>query len=128
MYLSDRLSKKELTKAFLTAGDIDPSPENIKKYYPIWWSNIRESGGLRLTDDGFKFAINILTLVKWTYKLDRDTIKQQTLLDLDRYIDCPYWLSNSRTKLVLFGEETAVLMNLYGGDVHLYMTSTKAWI
>lgn len=127
MHLPDRLDKKHLTRAFLTAGDIQPTPEQIKQYYPIWWSNIRKNGGLRLTDEGFKFVVNHLQLEKWIYKLDRDTIKFQILLDLDRHIDCPYWLSSSRTKLVLFGEETAVLMNLYGGDIHLYMASTKAW-
>jgi len=127
MHLSDRLDKNYITQAFLTAGDIQPTPEQIKQFYPIWWANIRKNGGLRLTDEGFKFVVHHLDLAKWIYKLDRNTIKFQTLLDLDRHIDCPYWLSKSKTKLVLFGEETAVLMNLYGGDIHLYMASTKAW-
>ena len=127
MHLPDRLDKKQLTSAFITAGDINPTPKQLKQYYPIWWANVRKDGGLRLTDEGFKFVINHLKLVSWSYKLDRDNIKSQTLLDLDKHIDCPYWISKSKTKLVLFGEETAVLMNLYGGDIHLYLSSTKAW-
>ena len=74
MHLSDRLDKKQLTTAFLTAGDINPTPEQLKQVYPIWWANVRKDGGLRLTDDGFKFVINHLKLVNKGFEKYKDNL------------------------------------------------------
>ena len=127
MYISDRLDKKFLTTVFLKAGDIAPTQDNIKRYYPIWWLNVRTDGGLRLTDKCMLYLTRKIGLEHWEYKLPKDLITQQILLDLDRHIDCPYWLSKPKTTLVLFGEETSTLMTLYNGDIELFLNSTKAW-
>lgn len=127
MYISDRLDKKFLTSAFLKAGEIDPSEQNIKKYYGSWWLNVRADGGLRLTDLCMIYVTQELKLEHWAYKIPKGTINFQMLLDLDRHIDCPYWLNRPQTKLVLFGEETSTLMTLYNGDIKLFLDSTKAW-
>ena len=127
MYISNRLDKQYLTSAFLKAGDIDPTETNINKYYGSWWINVRSEGGLRLTDKGMLYTSTELKLEHWAYKLPKGTVTFQVLLDLDRHIDCPYWLNKPQTRLVLFGEETSTLMTLYNGDIELFLNSTKAW-
>ena len=57
-------SKETYTKIFLKQADIAISETSLKQYMPLWWQNTRgkESGGLRLTDDGFDFLVEKIDL------------------------------------------------------------------
>ena len=84
----------------------------------IWWYNIRAGGGMRLTAAGFKALSELLGLEFYAYKIpDELAFTQQTVLDLDRRLQNPYYIvtkKNFPIDLIFFSSKEAVLINLYG--------------
>jgi hypothetical protein len=113
--------KLTYTKIFLKNADITVNEANIKEYMPVWWQNIRqkESGGLRLTDDGIMFVKEKLGLSTYDVPFPADfKLTTQTLIWLDQFIDCPYWLGTHG--IVVTNEKKAVELHLFSGDVKKY--------
>lgn len=125
MHLPGRHHKRKLTKLFLLAEYPSASQKEIDMHYLSWWHNIRDDGGLRLTDKGHDWLSNKLVLDSWTFNLKDQNITYQTILDMDRHIDCPYWLNRRGTSIIVFGDEVATILTLYGGDIKLFLESTK---
>ena len=52
--------KETYTKIFLKNSNIALSDATMKEYLPLWWQNTRAKGesGLRLTKDGFDYAVD----------------------------------------------------------------------
>ena len=65
------ISKETYTKIFLKQADISLSEAAIKEYTPVWWQNTRakDSGGLRLTDEGFDFIRETLVPISLQFGL-----------------------------------------------------------
>jgi len=84
----------------------------------IWWYNIRTGGGMRLTAAGFKALSELLGLEFYAYKIpDELAFTQQTVLDLDRQLQNPYYIvtkKNFPIDLIFFSSKEAMLINLYG--------------
>jgi hypothetical protein len=125
MHLSGRLNKRKLTKIFLLAEYPSATPKEIEMHYLSWWHNIRDDGGLRLTDRGYDWLDSKLGLEHWSFNLKTQNITYQTVLDMDRHIDCPYWMNRRGTNIIVFGDEVATMLTLYGGDIKLFLESTK---
>lgn len=89
--------------------------ENAKN---TWWFNIRPTGGMRLTALGFKVLTEQLDLKFYSYKIpDEMLFTQQTVLDLDRKLQNPYFIVTKKqfpTNLIFFSSKEAMLINLYG--------------
>jgi len=69
--------------------------------------NIRDNGGLRLNDNGYTYLVNSLELQSYTVSLHEQKITQKFLLELDKFMDCPYFLVRGRwPKIILFSEKT----------------------
>ena len=66
--------KETYTKIFLKSANIAISEASIKEYLPLWWQNTRDKneGGLRLTDDGYDFCIEKLTLQFYEIPFPKD--------------------------------------------------------
>jgi hypothetical protein len=83
-----------------------------------WWFNIRPKGGMRLTAAGFKVLSEQLDLKFYPYKIpDEMLFTQQTILDLDRKLQNPYYIVTKKSfpiDVVFFGSKEAMLVNLYG--------------
>jgi len=83
-----------------------------------WWFNIRKNGGMRLTGPGHQTFVQDLALKHYEYAIDNPMLfNQQTILDLDRKMQMPYYISASKgipKKIVFFGSKEAVMVNLYG--------------
>ena len=49
--------KETYTKIFLKNAGIAITEASMREYMPVWWQNMRskETGGLRLTDEGITF-------------------------------------------------------------------------
>ncbi len=79
----------------------------------------KAEGGLRLTDDGFEFLKTNLDLrvyeVPFPASLD---LKPQVILFLDKFIDCPYFLTPET--ITVLGERKAFELHLFSGDVRQY--------
>jgi hypothetical protein len=117
--------KHKLTVEFLTNWlGYEPTALVIEKYYQKWWKNIRENGerSLRLTYDGFTFLKNN-NLLKF-YQIDvLDVVyTSKVMLQLDKYLVCPWYLSSNST-IWVSREKTAVELILFGGDLVKYGNS-----
>ena len=115
------MTPETYTKIFLKAANLAVSEENISVYARKWFMNNRKKsqGGLRLTDDGLDFVKETLELkvyeIAFPPSLD---LKPQVILFLDKFIDCPYYLT-PETILVL-SERKAFELHLFSGDVRQY--------
>lgn len=83
-----------------------------------WWFNLRKNGGMRLTGPGYSIFVKELELEHYEYTIDDPMLfTQQTILDLDRKMQMPYYISATKgvpKKIVFFGSREAVMINLYG--------------
>lgn len=98
-----------------------PSEQRISvdSAFPIWWYNLRKTGGLRLTEHGYNMLVNQLDIGHYDFAIDDPTeFNQHTILDLDRKMQMPYYIiyynKGIPKSIVFFGSKEAVLANLYG--------------
>jgi hypothetical protein len=115
------MNQDTYVKIFLKASNQALSEENSLVYSRKWFVNVRkkEEGGLRLTDEGLKFVKDILDLkvheVPFPATLD---LKPQVILFLDKFIDCPYHLTED--SITVLSERKSFELHLFSGDVRQY--------
>lgn len=115
------MNQDTYTKIFLKQADMALTDENIKTYQRKWWRNIRakDEGGLRLTDDGLEFVQKVLELKIYEIPFPPDLdMKPQVLLFLDKFIDCPYHLTENF--ITVLAERKSFELHLFAGDVRKY--------
>ena len=113
--------KETYTKVFLKQAGIAISESSLAEYMPVWWQNTREkdSGGLRLTEAGMLFLMKKLELATYDIPFPPDfKITTQVVIFLDKFIDCPYFLTNKG--LTVTNEKKALELHLFSGDVRKY--------
>ena len=113
--------KETYTKVFLKQAGIAISESTLAEYMPVWWQNTREkdSGGLRLTEAGMLFLMEKLQLATYDIPFPPDfKITTQVVIFLDKFIDCPYFLTNKG--LTVTNEKKALELHLFSGDVRKY--------
>ena len=116
-YIRDVRDKLRLTEQLVK--QLDPeSGITVDQAMRTWWFNIRKNGGMRLTGPGHQTFVQDLALKHYEYAIDNPMLfNQQTILDLDRKMQMPYYISASKgipKKIVFFGSKEAVMVNLYG--------------
>ena len=110
--------KDTYTKIFLNQLGKTSNDITVKEYFPLWWKNTRENGGLRLTDEGFDILTEI-ELATYEVPFPRDmTITTQVIIFLDKFIDCPYYLTNRAIHVT--SEKKAMELHLFSGDLRKY--------
>lgn len=114
------MNKETYTKIFLQQAGKNHSPESVYEKMHEFWVNRRTKtdGGLRLTEEGFNFVKNLD--IKY-YEIpfpDGLDLKAQVIIFLDKFIDCPYYLT-SRSITVL-SERKAIELYMFSGDVRKY--------
>jgi len=115
--------KIELTKYVANQLGLPVTDKDIRNYKRKWWSStrIKETGGLRLTEDGFNALINAdIKFHKITIETDL-TYTSQTLIRLDNYIDSPWFLTNRC--IYVFTEKMAIQLVLFSGDIQKFLIS-----
>ena len=113
--------KETYTKIFLKQADISIGENTMKEYMPMWWKNSRNkgSGGLRLTDEGLTFIKDKLQLQTYDVPFPIDfNLTTQTIIFLDKYIDCPYYLADDG--VIVTNEKKAMELMLFSGDIRKY--------
>lgn len=110
--------KDTYTSVFLQAAGLATDPNTVKKYKIVWWYNLRnkDSGGLRLTDQGLEF-IEKYAKIK-TYKIDfpkEFAFTPQVLVWLDNFIDSPYFIT--KKNITVLKEKAAFELYLFSGDI-----------
>ena len=113
--------KETYTKIFLKQANLAITDATLKEYMPLWWQNTRskDTGGLRLTSDGFDFLIEKLDLRFYEVPYPKDKpITTQTIIFLDKFITCPYFLS--KTSIFVTDEKKSLELHLFSGDLRKY--------
>ena len=110
--------KETYTKIFLNQLGKTSNDITVKEFFPLWWKNTRENGGLRLTDEGFDILTEI-ELATYEVPFPKDmTITTQVIIFLDKFIDCPYYLTNRAIHVT--SEKKAMELHLFSGDLRKY--------
>ena len=113
--------KEVYTKVFLQQANKSTNDAAIQEHIHRWWQNTRNktSGGLRLTDEGYRFITEELDLKTYTIPFSKDTVLTvNSIIWLDNFIDCPYYLG--RNEITVTNEKKAVELSLFSGDVRRY--------
>ena len=111
--------KETYTKVFLKQANIAISESSLKEYMPLWWQNTREVGGLRLTEEGMLFLMEKIELATYEVPFPPEfKITTQVILFLDKFIDCPYYVTNKG--ITVTEEKKALELHLFSGNVRKY--------
>lgn len=123
------ISKKDLTRQLHTEYCLKFDGIPFEQFYKTIWVSPREkkTGGFRLTEQGFEVLKDKLEYKAYEIQYPKEDgfmITNSTIIQLDRYIDCPYYLD--RKQIWVFREKMAVQLILYDGDVTKYAKAKKA--
>lgn len=115
------MNRNTYTKIFLKQANVALTEENISASMRVWWQNNRtkSEGGLRLTEQGLDFLRTTLDLA--VYEVPFPTgfdLKPQVIIFLDRFIDCPYFLTDR--SITVLSERKCFELYLFNGDVQKY--------
>ena len=114
--------KEAYTKTFMISANAENITETeIKKNYMLWWQNTRMKGdsGLRLTKDGFEYAVDHADLATYEIKFPNEIkFTPQVFLYLDNFIDCPYYVTKKR--IYVFSEKMGLQLMMFAGDITKY--------
>lgn len=112
------MTKEQYTKIFLKAADKDTTDENVSKYRRLWWWSYRnkETGGMRLTEEGFKFIVDEADIHVYKVEFPKEfSITPQVLVWLDHYINSPFYITKKH--ITVLTERSAFELYLLSGDV-----------
>lgn len=114
------MKRDTLTKIFLQQWGKSIDPANVSLYSRKWWQSSRTGkNSFRLSDEGFDFLTSELELksyeIPFTEPID---LSPQTIIFLERYIDCPYYLTNQ--SVTVFSEKKSFELYLFSDDIRKY--------
>jgi len=112
------MNKIQYTKIFLNAAKQSSSEDNIKKHQRLWWWSYRnkETGGLRLTEDGIKFIKEVAEIHTYEIEFPKEFgITPQVLIWLDHYINSPFFITNRH--ITVLREREAFELYFLSGDI-----------
>jgi hypothetical protein len=114
-----------MTKHKLTQRLIELLPDDhrlsLEEAMILWYTNIRNNGGFRLTQNGYQ-AMKILGLESWSVPLTdiKITMDKNLLLNLDRKLTYPYFIDYKKKEIIFYSNKEAVMATMYG--------SIKNWL
>ena len=115
------ISRDTLTRIFLDQWGKCSDDANVKLYSRQWWqsSRVGKQTAYRLSDDGFEFLTNVLELKSYEIPFtDTIEISPQTIVFLERYMDCPYYLTYK--SITVFSERKCVELYFFSDDIRRY--------
>lgn len=111
-------AKTGFTLAFLKAAELNSDNQSIDKFKKLWWYNNRErdEGGLRLTEEGFKFIEENCDLKNYKIDFPKELkFTPQVLLWLDKFIISPYFIT--KQSIFVYNQKTAFELYMFSGDI-----------
>lgn len=123
-------TKQQYTDVFLKNGDDSVDADHAHHYF---WYNTRDSGGMRLTSDANEYLLRVLNLEYYEISLVDVKVNNKFLLDLDRFIKCPYYLQTGRrtmmnggyTKILLFDKKIFFTLTMYNNDFEKFLKAHR---
>ena len=105
-------SKQYLTQQLLNQLPADERP-GVEDALKSWWQDPRDDSGLRLSISGYD-VFKFLKIEQHEFEFSK-ALSPGLLMTLNRKLDCPYFLKDSKTpKLILFGSQQAIMYAMYG--------------
>lgn len=114
------ISREALTKIFLQQWGKSIDDANVSLFSRKWWQSKRAGkNSYRLSDEGYEFLIKDLDLKEYEIPFTEPIeLSPQTLIFLDRYIDCPYFLTNQ--SITVFSEKKSFELFLFSDDIRKF--------
>lgn len=112
------IKSETLTKIFLSQWNKSADNANVQYYGQKWWYMFgsRNPFALRLSDEGFRFLNNELELKSYEIPFtEHIELNPQTIIFLERYLDCPYYLTNS--SIIVFSEKKSFELYMFSDDI-----------
>ncbi len=115
------IERDTLTKIFLKQWGKGIDDTNVKLYSRKWWQSTRvgKQSAFRLSDEGFKFLTDDLDLQSYEVPFTEPIeLSPQTIVFLERYIDCPYYLTSE--SITVFSEKKSFELYLFSDDIRKF--------
>jgi hypothetical protein len=115
------ITRDTLTKIFLQQWGKSTDEVNMKLFSRKWWQSTRvnKQTAFRLSDDGYEFLIKELDLKDYEIPFTEPIeLSPQTIVFLERYIDCPYYLTTQ--SITVFSERKSFELYLFSDDIRKF--------
>jgi hypothetical protein len=115
------ITRDALTKIFLQQWGKSTDEVNMKLFSRKWWQSTRvnKQTAFRLSDEGYEFLIKELDLKDYEIPFTEPIeLSPQTIVFLERYIDCPYYLTTQ--SITVFSERKSFELYLFSDDIRKF--------
>lgn len=115
------ITRDALTKIFLQQWGKSTDDVNLKVYSRKWWQSNRvgKQTAYRLSEEGFDFLTNTLQIQMYEIPFtEHIELSPQTIVFLERYIDCPYYLTPE--SITVFSERKSFELYLFSDDIRKF--------
>jgi len=115
------ITRDALTKIFLQQWGKSTDEANLKLFGRKWWQSTRvnKQTAFRLSDEGYEFLTGELQLKMYDIPFTEPIeLSPQTIIFLERYIDCPYYLTNQ--SITVFSERKSFELYLFSDDIRKF--------
>ena len=115
------ITRDALTQIFLQQWGKSIDDANMKLFGRKWWQSTRanKQTNFRLSDDGYEFLIKELDLKEYEIPFTEPIeLSPQTIVFLERYIDCPYYLTPM--SITVFSERKSFELYLFSDDIRKF--------
>jgi len=115
------ISRTALTKIFLQQWGKSIDDANVQLFSRKWWQSTRvgKDSAFRLSDEGYEFLVKELDLREYELPFTEPIeLSPQTIIFLERYVDCPYYLTNM--SITVFSERKSFELMLFSDDIRKF--------
>ena len=115
------ISRTALTKIFLQQWGKSIDDANVQLFSRKWWQSTRvgKDSAFRLSDEGYEFLVKELDLREYEIPFTEPIeLSPQTIIFLERYVDCPYYLTNM--SITVFSERKSFELYLFSDDIRKF--------
>jgi hypothetical protein len=115
------IARDVLTKIFLQQWGKSTDSANVSMYSRTWWQSnrVNKQDAFRLSDKGYEFLVSELDLKEYEIPFTEPIeLSPQTIIFLERYIDCPYYLTNQ--SVTVFSEKKSFELFLFSDDIRKF--------
>ena len=115
------IPRDTLTRVFLKEWGKSTDDANVQLYSRKWWQSnrVNKQTAFRLSEVGFEFLTNELGIhmyeIPFTEPIE---LSPQTIIFLERYIDCPYYLTAE--SITVFSERKSFELYLFSDDIRKF--------
>lgn len=115
------IDRNTLTKIFLQQWGKSTDDANLSMYSRVWWQSNRanKQDAFRLTDKGYEFLVGELNIQEYEVPFTEPIeLSPQTIIFLERYVDCPYYLTTH--SITVFSERKSFELYMFSDDIRKF--------